>query len=120
MILEAPFLALLVAVFLAGDRSVLLLTFVLLVGVNEKHGEHFRALADSKELRVIAELRVIVRGWRRGPRKLVRDRLERFDERRSELGVVVLQDARFVEHNARPRFVLKQVEPIVIRDDDGR
>ena len=88
--------------------------------MDEEHREHFCSRHHAQELRMIAKLSVIVRGRRRGPRKLVRDRLERLDERRSELGVVVLEDARFVEHDTGPRLVLKQVEPIVIRDDDGR
>lgn len=62
MMAEPPLLAAFVAAFLAVDRAAVL-KGMLLVGVDEKHTEHFGTSADSEELGVVAYLDIIVGRW---------------------------------------------------------
>ena len=69
---------------------------------------------------VVAEFSPVVRGGCRRGAKLVGRRAEGIEQRLQSFRCVVLDNARFIQHNTTEARNVKLVQPVVIRDGDAR
>ena len=79
-------------------------------------GQHFGARADAEKLSVSAQFRPVVGGRCCGGAELVWCQAECISQLLERLGVVVLDDARFVKHDTSKPAAIQLVQAVIVDD----